>query len=187
MRLRVAAMLLALVAFACPAQAAEGGGGIADLLIQAANLALLLGVIVYFARKPVVSFFRDRRKQIKGDLDEAASLLQAAEERYAEWQRKLIDLENEMERIRAEGRHRAEEEAQAIVADARAAAARIERDAGAAVEQELRRAQAELRAEAGELAAKMAQDLLESQLRDDDRERLVDEFIERVESQGGRS
>jgi len=180
---------LALLAVAAsPAQAAEGhgsGGSVVDLLIQAANLALLLGVLVYFGRKPIVGFFRDRRTRIKGELDEAAGLLDAAEERYAEWQRKLIDLEREMEGIREDGRRRAEEEGREIVDDARATADRIRRDATAAIEQELRRAQAELRAEAAELAARMARGILEEQLGDPDRERLMDEFIEGVESRGG--
>ena len=68
-----------------------------------------------------------------------------------------------------------------ILADAQAAAERIHRDAEAAVEQELRRAKQELRAEAVALATEMAESILKQQLADPDRERLLDEFIVSVE------
>jgi F-type H+-transporting ATPase subunit b len=163
-----------------PAHASEGGG-LLEFAFQTGNLLLLLGVLVYFARRPLQKFFADRRSQIQGDLDEAAGLLEAAESRYAEWQRKLIDLEQEIETIRTEGRRRAEEEGEAVLAEAHAAAERIHRDAAASAAQELRRAQAELRAEAAGLATQMAAQILKEKLADPDRERLMDEFITRVE------
>ncbi len=166
---------------ALPASAAGAAGEIAW---QAVNLAILLGVLGYFARKPLLGFLRDRRNRIKGDLDEAANLLEAAEARYAEWQRKLIDLERETENIKSEGQRRAGDEAREIVAEAQAAAERIQRNAESAVEQELRRAQAQLRDEAAQLATEMAARILEEQLGGADRDRLMDEFIARIEPTG---
>ena len=178
---RFAAALIAVVLAAAPAQAAEGGG-VMDLVFQIANFALLLFVLVYFARGPIRSFFADRRTQIQSDLDEAADLLQTAESRYAEWQRKLIDLEQETERIKGDGVRVAEEEAARIVSDAHAAAERIQRDAEATIEQELRRAQGELQAEAASLATDLAEKILREKLADPDRDRLLDTFIGSVES-----
>ena len=143
---------------------------------------ILLGVIVYFARKPIIAFFADRREQISSDLDEAAEVLEKAEGRFAEWQRKLIELDREMEQIRSDGRDRAQAEYEGIIADARAVAERIKRDAEAAVDQELRRARNELRDEAALLATELAEKLMREQIGDPDRERLLDEFITRIES-----
>ena len=53
---------LGLVLLAMPAHASEGGG-LEMLLWQTGNLLLLLGVLVYFARKPLQKFFADRRDQ----------------------------------------------------------------------------------------------------------------------------
>ena len=50
------------------------------------------------------------------------------------------------------------------------------------VEQELRRAQKELREEASSLAIELAAQILEQQVGEPDRDRLMDEFISRVES-----
>ena len=176
------------LAVAGPALAAgdggHGGTSASDLLWQAANLVILLGVLVFAARKPIQNFFADRRQQIGTELDDAAALLEQAESRYAEWQRKLIDLEAEVERIRTEGRARAEEDRAAIIADAQTQADRIHKNAVATVEQELRRAQADLRNEAAVLATEMAERILREKLEDGDRERLLDEFITRVEPNG---
>lgn len=178
----IAAALL--LGVAGPAAAAAGGGDnpLQELIFSIVNLAILLGVIVYFARKPIIAFFADRREQISSDLDEAAEVLEKAEGRFAEWQRKLIELDREMEQIRSDGRDRAQAEYEGIIADARAVAERIKRDAEAAVDQELRRARNELRDEAALLATELAEKLMREQIGDPDRERLLDEFITRIES-----
>ena len=79
-------------------------------------------------------------------------------------------------------RAQAENERDRLLADARAAAERIRRDAQLAVEQEARSAREALRNEAAEMAVRLAGDLLKRQVTDADRSRLVDEFVERVES-----
>lgn len=160
---------------------AEHGGSGWELGWQALNLLLILGIIVYAARKPAVSFFKERRERVAGDLDEAAALLRQAETRYASWQRKLVSLEEELGEIRAQGRQRAEAERERIIAEARAAAERIKRDAVAAVDQELRRAQDQLHDEASALAVELAEEILRAQVQPGDRDRLLDEFITRVE------
>ncbi len=180
---RVAAVLLVL-ACALPAWAtgeAEHGPPTSQILWQAFNLALILGIIVYFARKPAANFFKQRRETVSGDLDAAAELLRTAEARYASWSRKLVDLESELEEIKAAARRRADEEREKLLAEASAAAERIQADAVTAVEQELRRAQAELHDEASALAAELAATILREQVQQSDRDRLLDEFITHVE------
>jgi len=167
------------VLLAGPAVASEGEGP--GLLYPTLNLALLIAVLVYFGRKPILGFFDRRRLQIEEDLQKAAALKKEAEERYASWQRKLADLQAELEGIRAASRERAESERAQILADATATAARIRSDATAAIEQELRRARAVLHEEAADLAVDLARSLLAEQVTNADRERLVSEFIERIE------
>lgn len=175
-------LLLALVAglVALPAQASDPAGGIGDLVKTGANLILLLGVIAYFARKPIAQYFAQRRSGIEGALTSAAEGLHEAEATYAKWQRRLVDLEAELEEIRATSRHRAESERERILDDARKTAERIRRDATAAVDQELRRARETLREEATQLAIEIATERLESEVNEGDRDRLLDEFIERM-------
>ena len=154
---------------------------------QAFNLVVILALLVYFGRKPVVEYFATRRAGIQTQLSEAAALLHQAEQRNSELQRKLVDLSAELDSIREGASRRAEEESLRILAEARATAERIRRDAQTAVDQELRRAQAKLRDEAADLALELAAGKLASAVSESDRERLVDEFITRVEpgSAGG--
>jgi len=177
----------------CVNSAAASGGDpqanadevLKQTIYQGLNLALLLGVLFYFGRKPISEFFSTRRSGIQSELSEAADLLSKAELRNAELQRRLVDLGSEIEGISENATRRAEEETERILTDARATAERIRRDAQAAVAQELRRAQAELREEAADLALEMAARKLDEQVGDADRERLVDEFILRVEANPG--
>jgi len=167
---------------AAPALAAsEGGDPVKEMIFQTINLILILGIIGYFARKPVITYFAERRDQIRGDLDSAAELLSEAETRNSELQRRLVDLQSEIEEIRESTRRRAEEDSERILAEANKAAERIQNDAAAAVSQELQRAQAALRAEAANLALEVAGEILREQVGEGDRDRLLDEFITRVE------
>lgn len=167
------------------AQAAGGGGGdhdpVMEAIYQGVNLLIVLGLIFYFGRGPISEFFKSRREGIQSDLSEAAELLTAAEQRNAELQRRLVDLTSEIEEIREGASRRAEQEAERILAEARATADRIRSDAQAAVDQELRRAQTELREEAADLALEIAAKKLSDTVSDGDRDRLMDEFITRVE------
>ncbi len=175
---------LGVVSLAAPALAAGGGGGEdagSEFFFGALNLLILLAVLVYFARTPIRGFFADRRIRIEQDLRSAADLHREAEERYAEWQRRLVDLDQELEGIRETARERAEAEREHILADARAAAERIRRDTAAAIDQEVRRSQALLRDEASDLATELAAGLLRGQVNEEDRSRLLDEFIARIE------
>ena len=53
------------------------------------------------------------------------------------------------------------------------------------MDQEVARARQELRAEAAELATRLAAELLQEHVGDDDQRRLVDEFVSRVETSAG--
>ena len=181
---RCAAILAAVVGVAGPALASDEGkaaGGLWDLLYPTVNFAILLAVLIYFGRKPIATFFADRRAQIQDELKRAAELRAEAEARYAKWQRRLVDLDTELEGIRSAVRERAEAERERLLADAAASAERIRADAQAAVEQELRRARAQLRDEASELAIELAGERLREQVSAADHDRIFDEFIERID------
>jgi F-type H+-transporting ATPase subunit b len=175
----VGVFFLVALAAAAPAHAAEGGDSLLGWKI--ANFVLLVTVLVLALRKPLQKFFADRRGAIHTDIEEAAALRKAAEERHSQWQRRLANLERELDEIRATSRERADAEREHLLADARAAAERIRRDAENAVDQELRRARARLRDEASELAVELAAGILREQVGPADRDRLLDEFIGRIE------
>ena len=183
---RPAGITVALLAtlWAGAAEAASGGGDhnpVMEAVWQAVNLVIILGVLVYFGRAPIQAYFASRHATIKNELTEAADLLTQAEHRNSELQRRLVDLNSELEGIRESANARAEDEAEKILADARASAERIRNDAKAAAAQELSRAQLELRKEAANIAMDLAAQKLSQNVADPDRDRLMDEFITRIE------
>jgi F-type H+-transporting ATPase subunit b len=176
---------LLLTALALPAHASGGAGpSVDELLWQAANLALLLGVLYAVARKPISAYFAERREQIRTDIQAADKLLSDSRKEFAEWQGKLSELEQEIAAIREETRSRAEDERDQIIAAAHDRAERIKEDAVTAIDQELRNARAELQKEAANIAVDLASTMLDEQVDDRDRERLLDEFITHVEPNG---
>ena len=153
---------------------------------QVANTLLLLAVLIYFARKPVLTYLAGRRDTIAKNLDGAAQLLAEASLRLAEWNQKAASLDQEVASIRDATRRAAEAERDRILADARVTADRIRQSARAVAERELQQARESLRGEAADLAVELAAKILREQVNDGDRTRLVDEFIGRVEREGTR-
>jgi F-type H+-transporting ATPase subunit b len=182
MRAARLAALAALVLVPAIALAEEHGGGHegTNVLWHAINLALIVGVIVYFARTPLRTFMAERRSSIESNIAAAKRELEAADARLAECNARMASLDREIDEIRTTVRMQAEAERDRLLADARAAAERIGRDAAIAVEQEGHRARTELRDEAAEIAVRLAGDILERQVGDADRARFVDEFVTSV-------
>lgn len=166
--------------------AAHAASDLAEFAWKVGNTALLLGVLYYVGRKPVRNYLAERRDTVRNQIETSEKLLKDAEGRLAEWTRRAESLDAEVAAIRESARKAAEQEAAAIVADAEATARRIRENAAGAAESELRRARESLRREAAELAVGMAERLLREQVTDADRDRLVDEFVERVRAEGGR-
>jgi F-type H+-transporting ATPase subunit b len=178
----IAAVAVPVTALTAGPAHASGDVSSTDLIWQAVNLLLLMAVLYFAARKGVSAFFRDRRQQISDDLERAADLLSTGESRNSEVQRQLANLESEIEEIRDSTRRRSEEESLRILAEAQRTAERIKAGATASVDQEVVRARRELRREAADLALELAGGIVREQVQESDRDRLLDEFITRIES-----
>ncbi len=159
---------------------AAEGASLSEFLWQTFNLAILVGIVLYFARKPLRQLMETRKTQIESELEHARADLDRAESQLAEWQERMSALDRELEEIRGAVRSQAEGERDRIISDAEAGAARIRSNASLAVEQEARRAREALRAESAELALARAGDLIQQRITESDRDRLFDEFLSRL-------
>lgn len=172
-------LLAALLLAPATAFAAEGAG-LRELLWHTFNLGILVAIIVYFARKPLRDVMTTRRTQIEDELQHARADLERAETQLSEWQQRMNALDAELDGIRGAVRAQAESERDRILADAESGAGRIRANAAAAVEQEARRARDLLRTESAELALGRAGDLIRQRIGEGDRDRLFDEFLNRL-------
>lgn len=180
---------LFVIFLAVAAQAAGGGGdeaehGNADFWFELGNLALLLGVLFYFARGPVVEYFKTRRSETVENIERSEKLLADAQARLDEWEAKANGLEAEVVEIKRATQAAAEGQRDEIIAAAEVSAGRIRKSALALAEREMLTARERLREEAADMAADMAAKMLRENVNDGDRSRLVDEFISELERGG---
>ncbi len=165
--------------------AAEEAAHRKEFIYEWVNLLLLAGVLLWVGRKPVQEYLGARRNAIAKNIASSEQLLHEAEQKLAEWNAKAARLDADVNEILSATRKSAEAERAAILADAEATASRVRQSAAGVVERELRAARESLRAEAAELAVSLAAQLLREQVNADDRNRLVDEFIAKVEGGPG--
>jgi F-type H+-transporting ATPase subunit b len=152
------------------------------LAIQAFNFLLLLLILQRFAYKPIVGMLDERSRRIRGDLDEARKLREEGERDRETYRQQL---------------NRSRDEARSILEEANNVAARIREQAILDAEQQnavtLQRARdeiarekehaiAELRREVGDLAIRVATQVVGRSLDANDQQRLVDEALSSVRS-----
>lgn len=151
-----------------------------DFMWRLLNFAVLVFILYKLAWKRLVNFFRNRREDIKTSLAETEERKVEAEEKFKEYEVKLTkatdDIQNISEMIKAQGFA----EKQKLIADAEKAAEKMKEDAKARMDQDLKKAGSQLRAEAVELSIKVAEDILKRNVSKEDHEKMVKEYIDRM-------
>jgi len=150
------------------------------LFWRVVNAAALVGLLIYFLRKPLGSFFSERKTQISSDLAEAQEQREKAEALLGEYKQKLAGMEKEVEKLRAELRKSADAESAKIEVDADKLASSMVEAAKLAAEQEVRKARITLKNEAVGLAVQMAESLIREKINDTDRKRIIEDYLEKV-------
>ena len=180
--------LLALAFSAAPAlaaaaeEAAGHGGGIpwTDLFKQVVNFAILAGALVYFLKKPISSYLKDRSEQLRKAIEDAARAREDAAAKLSDIEKRLAGLPGEIAGMRGRMEAEAEEEARRIREAAQAEIERVRTQAQFAAEQEVKKARQELRKEAAVLAIGAAEEIVRKSITAEDRERLARENIEKI-------
>jgi F-type H+-transporting ATPase subunit b len=178
-------LILSLAILATNVFAASEGGGASPwdawmLTWRVANTIVLIGVLIYFLKKPLVNFFSERTAQIQKDLADAKEQREKAERLIADYQQKLAGMEQELEKMRAELRKSADAESGKVVANAEKVAAAMIESAKLTAEQEVRKAKIALKNEAVALAVELAEALVKEKINEDDRERIVEDYLVKV-------
>ncbi len=183
--LRGAGAALAALALPAPAVlAAEGGGGDPwlELLWKLVNFLVLAGIIYHFGRRPIADLFRGAAERAKGLLDSARQEARQTEDALAEQKRKIDGLQAELERWLAEAREDARQEQERLTGEARETAERIRVQTHHLVQQEFRKARADLQRELAGETVRLAEGMIRQRLDDAGQERLVDATIDQLGS-----
>jgi F-type H+-transporting ATPase subunit b len=174
------------------AWAGGGGGEIPSTLETAApligqhalNLAILLGVLVYFTRKPIQAALAARREEIRKGIEKSGEAERIAKERFDAIEQKLSGFEAELAAMKTDAEAKAKAEHDKLVADARSEAAALKASAARSIRDESDRAVAALRKEAAAQAVSLATEKAAALINDQDHARLDRQFLSVV--QGGK-
>jgi F-type H+-transporting ATPase subunit b len=175
-------VILALLVFPMSAAlAASGKGWVATDWFRVLNFGILAVVLFLILRKPVASALSSRIAGIKKELADLESQKEAAEKKLAEYSDKLSDLEKESEHIVADYIKQGNEAKARILKEAEASA-KLQAQARRNIEHEFDQAKKQLQAEVLEKSLAKAEELIKAKISTDDQNRLVDEYLDKVEA-----
>jgi F-type H+-transporting ATPase subunit b len=188
--LKVSATVVALVAGATVVWASGGGNGEAvhhnawkDVdTWKVLNFVLLALGCFFIAKKPVAQFFSSRTKGIEEELTDLEQEKAEAERKLAEYQARFRNLEQESEQIIEDYIKQGEDAKKRIIAEAEAQAEKLEDMAKRNIEQEFKAAKALLKQEIVDRAMEQAEALIKKSITTQDQNRLVDEYLKKVEA-----
>lgn len=162
----------------------EGGHGTkhweATDTYRVMNFAVLAIGLFLLLRKPVSEALNGRIQGIKEQLSDLENQKAEAEKALADYNAQLAKLEKEAETIVAEYIRQGNEAKERILKAAEASAEKLEEQAKRAVEHEFKQARQQLQNEVMEKALEQAEALIQAKISDDDQNRLVDEYLEKV-------
>jgi len=151
-----------------------------DWLPRLVNFAIIAAVVIYFMRKPVRDFFKNRTVMIAKAMQESKDTRDRAIAALTEMERKIKDLESETKRMIAEAQTRGEKDRQALVEEGKKVAQDVHDQVKLGIEIEVQKAKTALTAEAALLALDLAEGRIKDKIADKDQERIVKEYISKV-------
>jgi F-type H+-transporting ATPase subunit b len=151
------------------------------LLFFTINFILFAGVLFYFLRKPVATFFFQREREIRETLSRVEKLRQELDDKFSDYELKLKGIEQEVSGILDRARKEADNELAEMVALAEEQTGRLMKDAELLAANEVDNARRRLRSDAIEMAIKITEEKLQTKLDDATHKKLLDGYLERLE------
>jgi F-type H+-transporting ATPase subunit b len=155
---------------------------IVKTVARVVNFAILVGALVYLLRSPLAGYLSNRGTQIRSDLVNAAEMKQAAAAQIAEIDRKMKALPRELEALRAQGVQEIAAEEARIQAAAAGERDRLLEQARREIDLQVEVAERELVSHAADLAVGVATERIKQTITDEDRQRLVDRYVDQLGS-----
>jgi F-type H+-transporting ATPase subunit b len=166
-----------LLAAAAEAEHAEFGLNFDILETNLINLAIILGILVYFGRKSLGKTLSDRQLQIQTSIKEAEQRKEQAAAALAEQQQKLAQAQTEAARIRADAEAQAEVVRASIMTQSAEDIERMKAAAAQDLTTQQDRVLNELRQRIAALAMQKAETELRAQMHPDAQRQLIDRSI----------
>lgn len=165
---------------AAEAEHGEAKGWVATDTYKVINFAVLAVLLVYLLRKPVKKGLNSRIESIKNQLEELEAKKKSAEEELAKYNQKFQQLDQEAQQIIDQYIQQGNDAKARIIAEAEAAAEKLQEQARRNIDHEFEKARRELTDEVIEKALAEAESRIKDKISGKDQERLVDEYLNKV-------
>ena len=184
--LKISGIVLALVGVGGSAWA-SAGGEVHNAWLEidtwkVLNFSILAIAGFLIAKKPVVQFFSSRAKGIEDELGELEQKKAEAQKKLAEYEARFRNLDQESKQILEDYIKQGEEAKKRIIAEAGTQADKLEDMAKRTIAQEFKTAKAALQQEIVGRAMEQAETVIKESISSDDQDRLVDEYLKKVEA-----
>ncbi len=165
--------------------AAEKGGGfnwrfVAEYTV---NFIILFAVLAYYLKEPIRNFLIERRGIIGNAIDEAEKVIMEAKKRYEEYAAMMSKIDEEIRTLREVLKKEGEIERNKVLKHAELASQKIIEEARETIRLETANAMEEIRSEAVSSAIGLAEGILKQNLKESDEDRLIDDFIKKVDEE----
>ena len=147
---------------------------------EVVSFGILLWVLYKFAFPPILEALETRERKIRDSIEQAEQNRVTAEQRLAEYEAKLNGAAQEAEAIVAEAKAKAQRLLEENEQRLRTESERIRTETTQEIERERRKALQDIRNEAADLALTVAERVLERSLSDDDHRRLAQQAVQAV-------
>jgi F-type H+-transporting ATPase subunit b len=141
------------------------------------NFGLLAFLLYRFGRKPLAEALAARKKAMMQEIDTATRLREEAEERLADYEEKLDNLDETLEQLKKDYAAQGEAERKHVLAEAEERRARMKRDVEFRLAQEAKAAREILLQEAVDKAVVAAEEMLAKKVSAADQDRAAEEYL----------
>ena len=149
-------------------------------LAQICNLMIQLVIFKKLLLNPVKKVIAERKAKADSQIADAEKLRTEAEAMKAEYEQNLQNARTEANQIVAAAQKTAAARSEELLGEARAQAAALKQKAEADIAQERKKAVNEVKDEIGGMAMEIASKVVEREIKEDDHQDLIDEFIKNV-------
>lgn len=161
---------------------ATGGESWLSWVFKFVNFAILIGILIKFAGKPLKDYFYNRHKGIKDKLEQAEKMLQEAENLRKEYMEKLAGFDREIDAYKKVIFEKMANDARKMSIETMELAFRIKNQATLTYEQEVKETQHKIKEEIAKLTVERAERLIVERLNKNDHDSIVEEFIDKLRS-----
>jgi len=155
-----------------------------DWLPKIINFIIIAAAVIYFTRKPIRDFFKNRSLEIAKAIKESQEAREKAMSDLAEMDRKVKDLKIEMNRMISDAQSRGEKDKHVLIEEGNKIVQDIQEQIKQSIEMEVRKAKGALATEASLLSINLAEGKIKETISSKDHERIVREYITKIGGTG---